>query len=740
MSVKRFYILACIFFCLAFGLLNSAEKAKKQAFQDDVSIKETALGIQADISAVNISNTRSNSSEPKVTGFNGNAYVVWAEEGGMKLLYLNTNEGGKWAGAKIASLNQRVAPSGPWLNSVIDSTGRTHYAFAGSADSGNYEIYYNSYQSGNFSGVVNVSRTDGGYSWGGSNYPSIGIGPNLFRYVIWYDDKFQPDIWYLFMRYKDPNASDWSGEIVMDITPSVYEPEIRVDARGTAHIIFLRRGYGSSVLYYMSSNNPTDKNSWTQYYAISDQTGVDFCGPNMDVDNQGNVYVTWEQEVDGRGEVYYRKKQDGQWGPIENISKTGTESRFPAVAAEKNSGGAALVWLEKPGSTWQVLAKYYAGGKWSSVYNLGNTNISNGNVDDLKYYVKPHPSVAVDNTGKPHVVYVGQVNGQNDIFYVGEGGSPLPVVYPPTAVSVQSKIDVSSLKKINTLTWEPNPLNEGQSIAHYRIYRKQLEQGEASYAAVATVAGTVHQFVESNLTSRQVYNYVLTSVTEAGQESGFSSPVADQEVFPPTYPPAGASIASHFDSSTGRKINALTWQKNPKNGDLPLKNYVIYRKESKQTDPAMTRIAKVSASAFRYEDRNLSTALKYVYAVSTLPDWDIESERTAQLREDWIFPPSELSVETIVHNLLFFDEKINVIKWGKNRLNDATTVSFYNLFRKKASDPDAAYRVIAQLKEGITAHIDRNVPLGQNFSYVLTAVDSSGNESRRSVTMTDRSR
>ena len=97
---------------------------------------------------------------------------------------------------------------------------------------------------------------------------------------------------------------------------------------------------------------------------------------------------------------------------------------------------------------------------------------------------------------------------------------------------------------------------------------------------------------------------------------------------------------------------------------------MIYRK-GKQTDPPRLGLAKVSASAFRYEDRNLSTA-KYVYAVSTLRIGVSKARDKLSCGRIEFFHEGS-SASRRLFNLLFFDEK-SVSSSGK-RLNNATTVS-----------------------------------------------------------------
>lgn len=729
--------LLCAAAVFAPGQSRADRPAGRSRSPEPAAETRTVAEAFADLAAaapVNISSSlRSENSDPHVTAVNGRAFVVWTREGGGRELFFNTNESGSWRTPFSASMSQRLAPHGPWTCAVADRSGRTHFVFAGSSTTGNYEIYYNSYQGGALSGVENASQTDGGYSWGGSNYPSVDVAPDGYRYAVWYDDKYEADVWQLFLRYREPSGPKWGPETILDISPNVYQPEIRFDAGGLGHLVFIRRGYGSSVVYYMTGSNPRSRSGWSRYAAISGETQVDFCEPAMEVDDAGNAYVVWEQENGGNAEIYFRKKAGGQWAGTENVSQTGGESRLPDVAVDKKTGAVGVAWLERTGGVWQVFARYFFQGRWSSAQAVATTGLSDG-IDHLKYERKPGPSVAIDRTGAVHLVFIAAVNGQNDVFYMGgTGDAPTVILHPPVDVAIESRMDPGSNRKVNTLTWAANPLNEGQEIAAYRVYRKDAGAGDESYSPIATVSAATFAYLDGGLDPQRTFTYNLTSVTAAGQESSGSAAVTDRAVYPDTYPPVNAGLSSVLDASGSRKINILTWLPDPRNAGLDIRTYRVYRKDEQQEDHLMACVAAPGVLTTRYEDGNLPTDRKYVYAIAVMPAWDIESPRTQQLWEERIFPPAEVRVDAAIHDALFFKRKVNLVGWTHNRLNDGLSVSFYCVLRKKAGEADALYRVVAQVRDGSDRYLDRSAAFGETYSYAVTAIDAVGNESRRSA-------
>lgn len=822
MKKRTFFYLSFIFVAIFILLGFQPQKAAslKQMF-----LSSRSLSILNQGSATNISNTRADSVDPEiVAGNNGKAYVVWVEAKNPKELWFNSNENGNWGNSRNVSDPISIGTGeGGRPSFVIDSSGRAHYVMQAHSSVGDYDIFYNSVKNLQWSGNEDASLTNGG-----SNFPTIDISPTNFnRYVVWMDDSNYPDSWELFFRYKSPEMTSWSSLIVLPTYASCYQPKITVDRSGTAHLIYIRRAFGSAVLWYTSNTNPTDPQGWTQPISISGQTQIDFPFPKVISDNFGNVYVIWPNKSEDRADIFFRKKVNGIWSEIENISKTPGESLYPDVAVDKATGNFCAVWHERVNNVWQIYFKYFQNGQWSSSQNITNSSSHCMN-----------PSVYVDDLGQVHVAYEGIVNGQFDIFYSGTGSAPPPIVYPPINVAVESKLGDSPNRKNNTITWEENPANEGIKVTNYSIYRKKADQSSSRWTLLATVGKSVRRYRDNDLPNNQRFNYTLSTVAEGGQESAgseevtdeivyppiyppinpavesklaesltkknntltwqrnpenennavksykiyrkrveqsskefalaatvspntlqyedkglpndqrftyvlttvatwdreslYSAAITDSAVYPPTYPPLDVSLQSKLDGSETRKINIITWKANPNNKNLPLKNYRIYRREAGPGDENLVLLAPVSMDTYRYEDKNLPTTKKFLYTLTVVPRWEIESEKAVPAYEEWVFPPLDVTLETKVNDSLFFDEKINTVKWKRNPLNDASTITNYVLYRKKAGQSDLDYMGQVKLNSDVFEYIDRGLPLADKFVYALSAVDQVGNESKKS--------
>lgn len=100
---------------------------------------------------------------------------------------------------------------------------------------------------------------------------------------------------------------------------------------------------------------------------------------------------------------------------------------------------------------------------------------------------------------------------------------------PPFDVSLSSGINRSLFRKelCITITWNPNPFNEGFVINKYKIYRKPQGRNEGPYQLIGEIPVNTFKFADqfSDLTIK--YLYVLTSVDSNGNESPRSIPVGN---------------------------------------------------------------------------------------------------------------------------------------------------------------------------------------------------------------------
>ncbi len=665
---------------------------------------------------IKISSSGAPSSTPLVVADSGgSAHVIWLEgTGGRRNVFYNTNRGGSWGNPVNTSSDIKVGGSGPWPDFAIDTAGRLHYVLTAVSDYPNYEVFYKQNTDNQWQRSENISNTAAPDS-GGSACPSIATSPtNNNCYAVWYDDIYTPDRWHLYYTYK--NGGKWSSARALSVDNGTYTPELDVDGSGRAHLIWIKRRKGSSAVWYSSNSNPTDFNSWTEAINISGDSNEDWCEPDIAVDDQGNVHITWIQNKGGNREIYVRSRINGTWGDRRNVSNTLTKSYLPRIAADRNTGNVYVVWQERTGGKWQIYFAYSQDGKWSETSAI--TKNSSESVT---------PDLYVDQSGEVHIVYSDNSSGGYNIWYVStkELGEIISVLYPPLNVRINTSLDGSPDKKKNIVTWKKNSSNDSESVKNYKIYRKQVSQGVSAYKLYKTVSSSTFRLEDMGLSVNYKYSYVVTTLNNEGEESDHSNEVSE----PLVYPPVNLSTESTLDDTKTEKINIIQWKRNPRN-DSTIKNYKIYRKE--QSDVSFKEIKTVSGSIYIYHDNNLPTGKKYAYRLSAVDKNNRECEPSFSTYEEYVFPPINMNLVTLHNDGMFFKEKINRMKWKRNPLNDPVNVAKYAIYRKKADESKPSYVRVFEDLEKAFEFWDRNLPLEVKYSYTVTSVCENGAESKLS--------
>jgi fibronectin type 3 domain-containing protein len=195
-------------------------------------------------------------------------------------------------------------------------------------------------------------------------------------------------------------------------------------------------------------------------------------------------------------------------------------------------------------------------------------------------------------------------------------------------------------------------------------------------------------------------------------------------------------LDTRLDASQTLKINTIGWQRNPANDNLQLLEYRVYRKRANLPDSDFSLIGAVPTTIFQYVDGGRSLSEKYTYGLTTVPKDPngLESTGSEFVTEIITFPPLDAACRTVTNNSLFRREKINVVSWKRNPLNQAITVVQYNIYRKKDGQDDSSYQKIASVAGYALEYQDRKLSFNEKYHYVITAVDTGGYESARSST------
>ncbi len=317
------------------------------------------------------------------------------------------------------------------------------------------EIMYASYTPRKgWSNATVISDGYQGIYWndGISSAPDIAVDAAGVIHVVWYDDTSSP-LWGVdeeIMYVKYVPGVGWSNvTVISDGYGGIYwnddrsmTPAIAVSKTGTVHVVWEDDtnsptwGVDWEIMYV----NYTASNGWSNVTVISDGYGGNFWNngdsnkPTIALEDSGNVHVVW---TDGTNsplwgvdeEIMYVKYVPGTgWSNATVISDgyngiywNNDWSTYPDIAVD-NKGGVHVVWQDDTGGIWGddleiMYAKYSPNPGWSNA-----TVISDGyngtywNDDDSS-----NPSIAVDTTGRLHVVW--------DDYSAGIWGTDSEIMY-----------------------------------------------------------------------------------------------------------------------------------------------------------------------------------------------------------------------------------------------------------------------------------------------------------------------
>jgi hypothetical protein len=106
--------------------------------------------------------------------------------------------------------------------------------------------------------------------------------------------------------------------------------------------------------------------------------------------------------------------------------------------------------------------------------------------------------------------------------------------------------------------------------------------------------------------------------------------------------------------------------------------------------------------------------------------------KTSLLCWNLVHPPIRFSISSDFNRGLFGGEAFHTLAWQPNPDNAGLGVTAYRIYRKRRSESDLDYKLIAELTAGNFAHIDIQPNILQKFKYYITAVDGDGLESNQS--------
>ena len=612
-----FIVLICLSLAISSGTDGSLEK-QSATYHSYAKANDSEW-----TEAVAISQGNFDCSFPKVTADDsGYAYAIWKQEEG-RMMRFTTNETGEWATPENITKSEVRLKEGAWPELTLDTKGNVFIVYTAVTD-GNYEIVCKRRKGQTWDPHENVSKTQAAGSV--SATPMVDVRNNDY-FVHWQDDIDRPDegsvFWRTYVRYKEGGEGNrWTGAgAVGDASGRDYGPEATMDINGKMYAVWGSRHGGVSNVYFVENKTPKVNATWTNVLNLSGPTGTKDAEPQIACDNEGNVYVVWMQTQGGNWEVFFRKRINGVWQNIENISNTSGVSELPTIAADRVTGKVYVAWHDNTPGNWEIMFREFDGNEWKDIQNVTKTGSTSARAD-----------LFCDSGGGIHLVYLERIGHWSVHYKMREGVYDFPI-YSPLNLELITHLNASTLKKINSLTWDENPDNERHAEFQHIIYRKEHGQADSQFESIATVPHTTLSYKDMGLPTDKKYFYRLTCLSKWDEESEeASNAVTENWIWPALDPLLGTNYNRFLFYQ--EKINSITWSSNPLNDAITVGSYDIYRKLASQPDSEYILISSVGADVFLYRDSGLALDESFSYFIVIVDVDGIESAPSEAVSEE----------------------------------------------------------------------------------------------------------
>ncbi len=257
-------------------------------------------------------------------------------------------------------------------------------------------------------------------------------------------------------------------------------------------------------------------------------------------------------------------------------------------------------------------------------------------------------------------------------------------------------------------------------ITRYNLYRGSSSGFSLSPTRLLTSL-TSTSYTDSGLETGTGYYYVISALDTAGNESVGSSEIYGQTEFIVDSIPPSPPV---FDELTVLSTDSiyLSWIGG---GEADITGYNLYRGSSSGFSLSPTRLL-TSLTSTSYTDSGLETGTGYYYVISALDTAGNESVGSSE-----IYGQTEFIVDSIPPSPSVFDE-LTVLSTDSIYLSwiggGEADITGYNLYRGSSGGFSLSpTRLLTSLTS--TSYTDSGLEAGTGYYYVITALDTAGNES-----------
>lgn len=297
---------------------------------------------------------------------------------------------------------------------ACDSKGHVYVVWQDNRD-GKFDIYFN-YSSDNGAtwqaDDIKITTTPPGTNY--CNSPEIACDDDGSVYIVWVDgrDFGAPNIYF---NHSSNYGADWHSDIRLSTTngpetPFAEHPQVSCDTNGNVYVTW-RDNRNNSWDIYFDRSTDYGTNWLSDDMRLDSGTGTSGF-PQITCNDQGSVYVVWDDYRNGQGDIYLNSSQDyGATWQAQDI-RLDSDLPYPGISSSPQmsadeAGHVYVVWHDSKAS--QI---YY---NYSSDYGI-NWQASDIALCSVAYTTVGCPEIASDDNGNVYVVWDDYRNNHADIF------------------------------------------------------------------------------------------------------------------------------------------------------------------------------------------------------------------------------------------------------------------------------------------------------------------------------------
>ncbi len=342
---------------------------------------------------------------------------VWLQAGADGRLFLSANGQqlalpvGRWT--HPAGLSDNISPNGQNIyrpQVAMDNTGNAIIVW-GQFDGPNLQIFKSEYRSGTWAHPAGLSDNispDGQPA----DDSQVAMDNNGNAIIVWRQlDGAQDQI---FKSEYRGGAWTHPAGLSDNISPNgqdVYDPQVDMDNNGNIIIVWQQSNGAQDQIFKSEYRGGV----WTHPIGLSDNISPDgqhTSTPRVAMDDDGNAIICWRQSDGSKVQIFKSEYRAGVWthpgGLSDNLSPDAQHAYEPQVAMD-NNGNAIIAWYQSDGVHNQIFKSEYRGGVWTHPGGLSD-NIS---PDAQHAYA---PQVAMDNNGNAMIAWHQYDGARNQIF------------------------------------------------------------------------------------------------------------------------------------------------------------------------------------------------------------------------------------------------------------------------------------------------------------------------------------